>query len=124
MSLTTVFGMGTGGPSLQSTPTHETLYLVNARDILTEHNTKCKCFFQFFSLFTFFTKNLIFIFILSEFSTMFSLKPYKKSRVFTLPLTFYSNAFAKSSTTHSLPRLWSISIYITVWLSINARFFV
>ena len=48
MSLTTVFGMGTGGPSSQSTPTHETVHLVNARDILTEQNTNCKCFFHFF----------------------------------------------------------------------------
>ena len=45
MSLTTVFGMGTGGPSSQSTPTHETVHLVNARDILTEQNTNCKHFF-------------------------------------------------------------------------------
>jgi hypothetical protein len=29
---------------------------VNARDILTEHIANCKCFFTFFSLFTFFTK--------------------------------------------------------------------
>ena len=48
MSLTTVFGMGTGGPSSQSTPTHETLYLVNARDILSLWFTKCKCFFNIF----------------------------------------------------------------------------
>ena len=48
MSLTTVFGMGTGGPSSQSTPTHETVHLVNARDILTEQNTNCKHFFHFF----------------------------------------------------------------------------
>ncbi len=58
MSLTTVFGMGTGGPSLQSTPTHETLYLVNARDILTEQITKCKHFFHFFSFFTFLTNTV------------------------------------------------------------------
>ena len=57
MSLTTVFGMGTGGPSLQSTPTHETLYLVNARDILTEHIPKCKSFFHFFHFFMFLTKD-------------------------------------------------------------------
>ena len=40
--------MGTGGPSLQSTPTHETVHLVNARDILTEQNINCKHFFHFF----------------------------------------------------------------------------
>ncbi len=58
MSLTTVFGMGTGGPSLQSTPTHETVHLVNARDILTEQYTNCKHFFTFFSSLLNFNKKI------------------------------------------------------------------
>gem|GEM_PF-5446398 len=51
MSLTTVFGMGTGGPSSQSTPTHETFYLVNARDSIALPFTNCKYFFHIFLTF-------------------------------------------------------------------------